>query len=177
MREGFGSLNALFLNAGISRPAPIGEVDEAMWDRVFALNAKDRILTLQRVLPLLADSASVLVTVGLGVARGGAGGSVTAGSRGALLAMVPSLAIELAPRRIRVNAVSPGVIDTHIRSRTGMPPERRAAVLGSIADRVPLGRVGTAEDVAEVVASLLSDAARYVTGEHVTIGGGLGLGT
>lgn len=122
------------------------------------------------------DRASVIFTVGIGVTRGLAGGSVTAASRGALLAMVPSLAIELAPRRIRVNAVSPGAIETPIWAKSGMPPEMLAEVTESTASRIPFGRFGAAREVAEAVAFLASDAAGYVTGQNLVIDGGIGVG-
>ncbi len=171
----FGTLAAVFLNAGISRPRPGEEGDEATWDDLFATNAKGQYFTLQKALPLLVDGGSVVFTVGIGATRGSAGASVTAGSRGALLAMVPSLAVELAPRRIRVNAVSPGAIDTPIWTRSGMGPERLAAVTASVAATVPLGRLGAAREVAATVAFLVSDEAGYITGENVVVGGGIGL--
>jgi NAD(P)-dependent dehydrogenase (short-subunit alcohol dehydrogenase family) len=142
---------------------------------VFQVNAKGQFFTLQKTYPLLADGASVVFTVGVGVTRGLAGGSVTAGSRGALLAMVPSLAVELAPRGIRVNAVSPGAIDTPIWTKSGMPPEMLAEITEAAAARIPFGRFGTAREVAETVTFLLSDAAGYVTGQNIVVGGGSGL--
>lgn len=175
VRSRFGALTALFLNAGISRPTPLDSVDEASYDELFGVNTKGQFFTLQKMLPLLTDGASVIVTVGIGATRGIAGGSVTAGSRGALLTMVPSLALELAPRKIRVNAVSPGAIDTPIWSKTGVPPETLADMTTGIAATIPFGRLGTAGEVAEVVAFLASDAASYVTGQDIVVGGGSGL--
>jgi NAD(P)-dependent dehydrogenase (short-subunit alcohol dehydrogenase family) len=169
----FGALSALFLNAGVSRGVPLDAVEEATFDEVFAINTKGQFFTLQRLSPLLADGASVVFTVGTGVTRGMPGGSVTAASRGALLAMVPSLAIELAPRRIRVNAVSPGAIDTPIWSKSGMPAEQVARMTGEMAAQIPFGRFGTAREVAEVVGFLCSPGASYVTGQHIAAAGGL----
>lgn len=174
-RSRFGSLTALFLNAGITRPTPVEVVDEATYDELFAINTKGQFFTLQKVLPLLADRASLVFTVGIGATRGIAGGSVTAASRGALLAMIPSLAIELAPRRIRVNAVSPGPIQTPIWAKSGAPPDAVATMLESVASRVPFRRLGTAREVAEAVAFLVSDGAAYITGQNIVIGGGSGL--
>jgi NAD(P)-dependent dehydrogenase (short-subunit alcohol dehydrogenase family) len=173
VRERFGALNVLFLNAGISRSAPVDAWDESTYDDLFAVNTKGQFFMLQAVLPLLAETASIVFTVGVGVRQGMPGGSVTAASRGALLAMVPSLAAELAPRGIRVNAVSPGAIDTPIWAKLGLPADVQQQIADSISARIPLGRFGTALEVAEVVAFLASDAAGYVTGQNVVVGGGV----
>ncbi|GAA2687199.1 MULTISPECIES: SDR family oxidoreductase [Actinosynnema] len=170
VRERFGTLDVLLLNAGITRSMPFAEVDEAAYDEVFDVNTKGQLLTLGKLLPLLADGASVLFTVGAGVRTGIPGGALAAASRGALLSAVPSLALELAPRRIRVNAISPGLVDTPIWAKNGLPP----GALAGYAGRVPLGRVGTAREVAEAVGYLVG--AGYVTGQELVVAGGSGLG-
>ena len=175
VRTRFGALTTLFLNAGVTRPLAVETVDEAAFDDLFAINTKGQFFTLQRALPLLTDGASIVFTVGIGATRGISGGSVAAASRGALLAMVPSLAIELAPRRIRVNAVSPGAVDTPIWSKYGMPPENVAAMLDTVAAQNPFGRLGTAREIAETVAFLASDGAAYITGQNIVVAGGGGV--
>jgi NAD(P)-dependent dehydrogenase (short-subunit alcohol dehydrogenase family) len=174
-RQHFGSLSGLFLNAGIATPTLLCDVDEATYDQIFEINTKGQFFTLQKVLPLLIDGGSVVLTVGLGATRGILGGSVSAGSRGALLAMVPSLALELAPRQIRVNAVSPGAIETPIWTKRGMSPDMLHAVKESLATRIPFGRLGQPHEVANTVAFLLSDDTTYITGENIVVGGGSGL--
>jgi NAD(P)-dependent dehydrogenase (short-subunit alcohol dehydrogenase family) len=176
VRERFGTLTTLFLNAGVSRPAALGACDEAAFDDAFAVNAKGQFFTLVKTLPLLSDGASVIVTVGIGATRSLAGNSLTAGSRGALLAMIPTLALELAPRRIRVNAVSPGLTDTPMtRAAPGTGPDEAAAMLAATAANNPLGRTGRPQDIAETVAFLASDAAAYITGQEIVVSGGAGL--
>jgi NAD(P)-dependent dehydrogenase (short-subunit alcohol dehydrogenase family) len=162
----------VFLNAGIVRSGPVGSFDETTFDDLVDVNFKEQFFTLQKILPLLSDGGSVIFTVGVGATRGVPGGSVAAGTRGALLAMVPTLALELAPRRIRVNAVSPGAVGTGLWDKLGFPLEE---AVKATASRIPLGRFASSEEVAELVAFLASPAASYITGENIVIGGGSGL--
>ncbi|WPB96081.1 SDR family NAD(P)-dependent oxidoreductase [Streptomyces malaysiensis] len=166
-RRQFGSLDLLFLNAGISRPGPIESTDEAAFDALFDINVKGTFFTLQKALPLLGEGASVVFTVGAGE---GIGAAMTA-AKGALLPLMRSLALELAPRRVRVNAVSPGMIDTPVYRRMGVSRD----MLESWARDVPLGRVGAPADIAEAVAFLASDAAGYITGDNLVVSGGIGV--
>lgn len=175
VRERFGTLDVLFLNAGIVQGRPVEAFDEATFDDLVDVNFKGQFFTLQKALPLLDDGGCVIFTIGIGATRGIVGGSVSAATRGALLSLVPSLALELAPRRIRVNAVSPGPIETPIWAKHGLLPEALEETVKATAARIPLGRLGTSEEVAEVVAFLASDAAGFVTGENLVVGGGSGL--
>jgi len=172
VRERFGRLDLLFLNAGVFRPAAVADVTEELFDESVDINFKGQYFTLQKALPLLADGGSIVLTVGLGATRGAVGATLGAASRGALLAMLPSLALELAPRGIRVNAVSPGATATPLWDKLGVPADQRAAIGAS----VPLQRMATAQDVAEVVVFLASDGAAHVTGQEIVVAGGQGLG-
>ncbi|WP_405148914.1 SDR family oxidoreductase [Sphaerisporangium sp. NBC_01403] len=167
-REHLGSLDLLYLNAGLPRPGlSIESTDEATFDALFNINVKGNFFTLQKALPLLNEGASVVFTVG---AAEGLGAAMTA-AKGALLPLVRSLAIELAPRRIRVNAVSPGVVNTPAYSKMGISPD----TIASWGEGVPLGRVGAPADIAEAVAFLASDAASYITGDNLLVSGGIGV--
>ncbi|MBS2538344.1 SDR family oxidoreductase [Catenulispora sp. NF23] len=166
-RREFGSLDLLFLNAGISRPGPVESTDEAAFDALFDVNVKGSFFTLQKALPLLNEGASVVFTVGAGE---GLGAAMTA-AKGALPPLMRALALELAPRRIRVNAVSPGLIDTPAYSKLGVSPD----MVQAWGRDVPLGRVGTPADIAEAVAFLASDAASYITGDNLIVSGGMGV--
>ncbi|MEE1670595.1 SDR family oxidoreductase [Streptomyces sp. WAC07094] len=166
-RDRFGSLDLLFLNAGISRPGSIDSTDEDAFDALFDTNVKGNFFTLQKALPLLKEGASVVFTVGAGE---GVGAAMTA-AKGALVPLVRSLALELAPRRVRVNAVSPGLINTPAYSKMGVSQE----MIDSWAREVPLGRAGAAADIAEAVAFLASDAAGYITGDNLIVSGGVGV--
>ncbi|WP_405159690.1 SDR family oxidoreductase [Nocardia sp. NBC_01499] len=166
-RETFGSLDLLFLNAGISRPGPLETTDEATFDALFDINVKGNFFTMQKALPLLNKGASVVITVG---AAEGLGSAMTA-AKGALLPLMRALALELAPRGIRVNAVSPGAINTPAYRKMGITQD----VIDSWADGIPLGRVGAPTDIAEAVAFLASAAASYITGDNLIVSGGIGI--
>lgn len=166
-RQRFGTLDLLFLNAGISRPGPIDSIDEDAFDALFDINVKGNFFTLQKALPLLTEGASVVFTVGAGE---GVGSAITA-AKGALLPLMRSLALELAPRRIRVNAVSPGMINTPVYSKLGVSQEQ----IDAFSQNVPLGRIGVPADIAEAVAFLASDAASYITGDNLIVSGGIGV--
>ena len=168
-REHLGSLDLLHLNAGISRPGPIESTDEVAFDALFNINVKGNFFTLKKALPLLNEGASVVFTVGAGE---GLGAAMTA-SKGALLPLVRSLALELAPRGIRVNAVSPGLINTPAYSKMGISPD----TIASWGEGVPLGRVGDPADIAEAVAFLAADGAGYITGQNLIVSGGIGIHT
>jgi NAD(P)-dependent dehydrogenase (short-subunit alcohol dehydrogenase family) len=118
------------------------------------------------------DGGSIVLTVGIGSRRGSPRATVGAATRGALLAMMPSLALELAPRRIRVNAVSPRATDTPLFDKLGVPQSGRDAMRA----KIPFERFGSSPEVAEAVTFLVSDAASYITGQDVTVAGGYGLG-
>ncbi|NEY30654.1 SDR family oxidoreductase [Streptomyces sp. PRKS01-65] len=168
----FGSLDPLSLNAGIFRPAPVAEVTEASFDAHADPNFKGQCFTLEKALPLMNDGGSIVLTVGIGSLRGTPGATVRAASRGALLAMLPSLALGLAPRRIRVNAMSPGATDTPLLDKLGVTESGRDAMRSEI----PFERFESSQEVAEAVAFLASDAAGYLTGQDITVAGGSGLG-
>lgn len=172
----FGSLTTLFLNAGVNRPMTLERWDESGYDEVFAVNTKGVFFTLAKALPLLSDGASVIVTVGIGATRSLTGSSVAAGSHGAILAMIPTLALELAPRRIRINAVSPGMTDTPMtRASIRTATDDVAGTMTAMAEQNPLGRLATPEDIAGTVAFLASDDAAYITGQEIVVSGGAGL--
>jgi NAD(P)-dependent dehydrogenase (short-subunit alcohol dehydrogenase family) len=166
-RQRFGSLDLLFLNAGISRPGLIESTDEAAFDALFDINVKGNFFTLQKALPLLNEGAAVVFTVGAGE---GLGPAMTA-AKGALVPLMRALALELAPRRIRVNAVSPGLVDTPAYSKMGISQE----MVDSWAQDIPLGRVGAPADIAEAVAFLASAAASHITGNNLAVSGGIGI--
>ena len=172
VRRRFGRLDVLFLNAGIARIAPLEAVDEAFYDDVMDINVKGVVFTLQKLLPLLATGASVLVNTSVVDQRGVANWSVYSASKGALSALVRSLAVELAPRQIRVNAIAPGPTETPIFGKA-MPTDVIATVRTALESKIPLGRFGVGGDVAHAALFLASPSSAFLTGIELPVDGGL----
>lgn len=173
VKQRFGRVDFVYLNAGVSRMLPLEEIDEAFFDEHFDITVKGQLFTLQKILPLLAKGGSVLFTTAVGAERGLPNYAVACATKGATAALVPALAAELAPKGIRVNAIRPGPIDTPAMGKLGLPAEVIAGFRQMIPQRVPLGRMGTAEEVAEVAAFLASPAASYITGTTIDVDGGM----
>lgn len=174
IRARFGRLDIVFLNAGIAKLCPFEAVDAESYEEQLAVNVRGPVFTLQKLLPLLAPGSSVLVNTSLAAHKGTAHLSIYSLTKGALSALVRSLAVELASRGIRVNAVSPATIHTPIQAKFGLPPEIAAQVAREYAARIPLGRYGEAREVASVALLLASDAASYLSGAEIAVDGGLG---
>jgi 3-oxoacyl-[acyl-carrier protein] reductase len=145
------------------------EMDDAFWDHVMTLNTKSIFAITQAALPLMTDGGAIVnVSSQAGRDGGGAGGIAYAASKGALMSMTRGLAKELGSRRIRVNAVCPGLIATKFHDEFTKPEVRQR-----VAGMTPLGREGRAEEVANLVVYLASDAASFVNGANVDINGGI----
>lgn len=164
-----GAINILVNNAGgIVARKTVADMDEAFWDQVMALNLKSVFLVTKAVLPVMPDGGAIVNLASQAARDGGGGGaSAYAAAKAGVLNFTRSLAKELAPRRIRVNAVNPGMIATAFHD-THTKPEIRQRVAGA----TPLGREGQAAEVADLVAYLASGRASFINGEAVEINGG-----
>jgi len=175
LKRRFGQLDIVFLNAGIAQLAAFDSVTESFYEEHMNVNVKGVVFTLQKVLPLLGSGSSVIVNTSVADRLGTAMMSIYSATKGAVAALVRSLAVELAPRGIRVNAVCPATILTPIQAKFGLPPEVAAASAKHYAARIPQGRFGNAEEVAATVLFLASPSASYITGVELPVDGGLSI--
>lgn len=169
----FGNVDILFVNAGVARFASLEESDEALFDQMVDINFKGSYFTVQKALPYLNDGASIIFTTTVAAKTGRAGASIYAASKSAIHSLTRTFAAELVGRRIRVNAVSPGPIETPIFDRLGMPADQTAAAKSGMAASVPMMRMGSADEVAKAVAFLASDDSSFITGVDLDVDGGM----
>ena len=166
----FGTVDALFVNAGVTLNLPFEQMTPEGYETVFAVNAKGPYFTVQRLAPMLAEGSGVVFTTSVADVRGLPAISAYAASKAALRSMTRSLARELLDRKVRVNAVSPGPIDTGILRRS-MPADTAERLAAEFVARNPMGRMGEPIEVARAVL-FLAFHATYTTGAELTVDGG-----
>jgi len=163
-----GKLDIVFANAGASRLAPLGKITEEHFDSIFDINVKGLLFTVQKALPLLPDGASIILNASIVASKGSPEWSVYSATKAAVRSFARTWTTDLKDRRIRVNAVSPGFTDTPAWHST----EAGELRLKTISNSVPLGRVGTPDEIAKVVVFLASDDSSYITGTELFVDGG-----
>src|SRR5713226_7227359 len=171
VKELKGRIDILFVNAGIAEGAPIGGVSEDMFDRTFGTKVKGALFTVQKALPLLSDGASIILTSSIVGSKGPANRSVYSATKAALRSFARSWTTDLKSRKIRVNVVSPGAVDTP--GLRGLTKKDGDGLNELYRDRVPLGRVGRPEEIASAVSFLASEESSYVSGIELFVDGGL----
>lgn len=169
----FGGLDIVFANAGIAQPRPLAEIDEAHLDALIDVNFKGVVHTVQSMLPLLRNPASVVLNATTMVEVGIAGMSIYSATKAAVRSLARTLSAELVQRGIRVNAISPGLVETPIYGKLGLPPEAVKAWGEQLVAGVPVKRFGRDDEIAKAVLFLASDDSSYVLGENLLVDGGV----
>src|SRR5215213_2009093 len=169
VKERYGRVDVLFVNAGVGKFAPLEETDEGLFDQIMDINFKGAYFTVKKALPLLSDGASVVLNTSVVAHVGFPNSSVYSASKAALLSLVRTLSADLAGRRIRVNAVSPGPVETPIFGRMGLPAEAKQG----FGEQVPLRRLGRPEEIAKAVAFLAGPDSSFLLGTEIVADGGV----
>jgi NAD(P)-dependent dehydrogenase (short-subunit alcohol dehydrogenase family) len=176
VRKNYGKVDILFVNAGIvGNLGPIETKTEAAFDSVMDINFKGAYFTLSKFIPLLNDGASVVILSSMVASTYKPNSSVYQASKAALNSIAKTAAAELAPRKIRVNIVSPGPTKTEVMTKMGLDDSTVKQIQEHLIESIPLKKMGTAEDVAKMVVYLSDEAASFVTGSDIVIDGGITL--
>jgi NAD(P)-dependent dehydrogenase (short-subunit alcohol dehydrogenase family) len=168
-----GRIDVLFLNAGIAKFAPLAEASARDFDAMWAVNVRGPWLALKHALPLLSEGAAVLVNTSVANQKGLPGTAAYAATKAALRGLIRAAASELAGRKVRVNAISPGPIETPIFGKLGLSTKAADQLAQDIASHVPLGRFGSADEVAGTAVFLSSEDASFITGSEIAVDGGM----
>ena len=167
-----GRIDILFANAGIGELAPLGAITEEHFDKTFNTNVKGLLFTVQKALPLLPDAASIILNASIVASTGNPAFSVYSATKAAVRSFARTWILDLKERKIRVNAISPGPINTPgldgLGQTAGVGDQLKESLLAS----VPLGRLGTPDEIAKAVVFLASDDSSFVTGTELFVDGG-----
>ena len=174
VKQKYGRIDVLFANAGIAEPLPFGQATEESFDRQYGVNVKGLFFTVQKSLPLLENGSSVILNASVVASKGFPGMSVYSGTKASVRNLARVLAVELAPRGIRVNVLSPGAIETPIWDKMGLDEKSKAEQTERLASTVPLARVGRPEEMANVALFLASPDSSYINGAEILADGGVG---
>jgi NAD(P)-dependent dehydrogenase (short-subunit alcohol dehydrogenase family) len=166
-------LDILFINAGIGKFAPIEAVTEDHFDEQFNINVKGAYFTIQELLPVMNDGGSIILNTSVSAHMGMADSSVYSATKAALITLARTLSAELLPRKIRVNAISPGPITTPIFEKLGASSEQLDGLRTAIQSKVPLGRFGNPEEIAKIATFFASDDSTFVLGAELIADGGM----
>ena len=164
-----GRLDSLFANAGVAEFASLGDITEAHFDKTFNINVKGLLFTVQKALPLIQDRGSIILNASIAASKGIEASSIYNATKAAIRSFARSWTVDLKHRKIRVNAISPGPIDTpSLRNLV-----KTDGLLEQIKAMVPLGRMGSPDEVAKAVSFLASDDSSYITGIELFVDGGM----
>jgi len=173
IREKHGHIDILFANAGVGSLAPLGTISEEHFDREFGINVKGVLFTVQKALPLMKDGGSIILNSSIAGQKGIGGFSVYNATKAAVRSFARTWTSDLKQRKIRVNSLSPGPIETPIVGKMGLTKEQIDQFAGSLVSQVPLGRAGQSEEIAAAAVFLASDESSFITGIDLNVDGGL----
>lgn len=173
VRDQFKRIDALFVNAGIGKFVPIAEVTEAMFDEIVTINLKGAFFTVQKALPLMARGSAVVLNASINAHIGLPGTTVYGATKAAVVNMAKTMSADLAERGIRVNAVSPGPVETPIFGRAGISSEQSRQTKEWLQNQTLVKRMAQPEEIAEAVLYLSSDVSSFVVGAELIIDGGM----
>jgi len=168
-----GRVDILFANAGGGEFAPLGSITEAHYDKTFNANVKGLLFTVQKALPLFTNGGSIILNASIVSIKGTPALSVYSATKAAVRSFARTWTLDLKGRRIRVNAVSPGPIDTPGVDGLAKTPEELAQFKAAMISAVPMGRMGTSDEIAKAVSFLASDDASFITGIELFVDGGM----
>jgi NAD(P)-dependent dehydrogenase (short-subunit alcohol dehydrogenase family) len=174
VKEQRSRIDVLFANAGIVEFAPLGAITESHFDKIFSVNVKGLLFTVQKALPLFqdGDGGSIILTASVGGSKGDPEMSVYGATKAAIRSFARTWTVELKHRKIRVNAISPGPIDTPIFNGLAQSEEQIEQFKTSFVSTIPMGRMGSSDEIAKAVSFLASDDSSYVTGIELFVDGG-----
>src|SRR5580692_10410978 len=173
VKEKHGHIDILFANAGGGTVAPLATATESHFDKTFDVNVKGLFFTVQKALPLFKDGGSIILNASVANVMGVPTFTAYAASKAAVRSFARGWTMELKDRKIRVNSMSPGPIETPALEKVGLPREQVEQAIAGFTSQVPLGRRGKPEEVAAVVVFLASDESSYVTGVELAVDGGM----
>ncbi|MBV6823114.1 SDR family NAD(P)-dependent oxidoreductase [Pseudomonas sp. PD9R] len=167
-----GRLDMVFANAAVQASAPLGAIEIEQYNRIFDVNVRGTLFTVQGALPLVSDGASILLMASVAASKGNPARSIYGASKAAIRSFARSWANDLKSRAIRVNAISPGPTDTAAFNSPGVPAEQIAHIKNRMASTIPLGRLARSEEIAKAALFLLSDDSSFITGSEMFVDGG-----
>jgi NAD(P)-dependent dehydrogenase (short-subunit alcohol dehydrogenase family) len=172
IKQDKGRLDIVFANAGIAKSAALGDTTEELYDATFGVNVKGVLFTVQKALPLMPDGAAIVLNASVVGSKGLASNSVYSATKAAVRSFARTWTTDLKSRRIRVNAISPGSIDTPGFGELMASSEAGQQRLKMLTSIVPMGRLGRPEEIAKAVVFLASDDASFITGAELFVDGG-----
>jgi NAD(P)-dependent dehydrogenase (short-subunit alcohol dehydrogenase family) len=173
VKEQKGKIDVLFANAGVGEYGRLGEISEEHFDKIFNINVKGLLFTVQKALPLFQDGGSIILNASIASIKGMEAFSVYSASKAAVRSFARVWTADLKSRKIRVNTLSPGPIDTPILEGLASTEEELKQVKTHLASQVPMGRMGTSDEIAKVALFLASDDSSFVTGVELFVDGGM----